>query len=65
MLPDVTTLTLTVAEAAAGAIIYLAILVAIDSEARKLVKAIWKELKTITKRKADQLDDLQREDDKA
>jgi hypothetical protein len=50
MLPDVTTLTLTVAEVAAGATIYLAILLTIDSEARKLVKAIWKELKTITKR---------------
>jgi O-antigen/teichoic acid export membrane protein len=53
LLPDVTTLSLTVAEAAAGAAIYLAILLTIDPEARKIVNAIWKELKNIAKREAD------------
>lgn len=44
-LPDVTTLTLTVAAATLGAAIYLIILLAIDREARKLVIAIFKEIK--------------------
>jgi hypothetical protein len=53
LLPDVTTLALTVAEAAVGAAIYLAILLTIDPEARKIVREIWKELKSITKREPD------------
>jgi O-antigen/teichoic acid export membrane protein len=44
-LPDVTTLTLTVAATTLGAAIYLIILLAIDREARKLVIAIFKEIK--------------------
>ncbi len=50
MLPDVTTITLTVAEVATGAGIYMAILLTIDPEARKIVAEIWKELKNILRR---------------
>jgi O-antigen/teichoic acid export membrane protein len=52
MLPDVTTITLTFAEVLVGAAIYMAILLTIDQEARKIVAEIWRELKNITKRGA-------------
>jgi O-antigen/teichoic acid export membrane protein len=53
LLPDVTTLTLTVAEAMIGAAIYSAILLTIDPEARKIVNQIWKELRSIANREPD------------
>ena len=50
ILPDTTTLFLTLAIALAGAAVYLVILLAIDKEARKTITLIWKEIKSIPKR---------------
>jgi hypothetical protein len=50
-LPDTTTLVLTLATVAGGAVIYAAVLLTIDSEARKMVGAIWKEIRRATKKK--------------
>jgi hypothetical protein len=50
ILPDTTTLFLTLAIALAGAEVYLVTLLAIDKEARKIVTLIWKEIKSIPKR---------------
>jgi O-antigen/teichoic acid export membrane protein len=49
LLPDVTTLALTVAEVVVGAAIYLTILLTIDPEARKIINEIWSELKHLEK----------------
>jgi hypothetical protein len=46
LLPHPTKLTLTLGAAAAGAIIYLALLMLIDKDARMLVTSIWREIKS-------------------
>jgi O-antigen/teichoic acid export membrane protein len=45
MLPDTTTLLLTLAVVLAGSAIYAAVLLAIDKDARSIVRAIWHEVK--------------------
>ncbi len=47
MLPDTTTILLTLCVVLAGSAIYASILLAIDNDARNLVVAIWQEIKTI------------------
>jgi hypothetical protein len=49
VLPHPTTLTRTLATALTGALVYLAILLSIDREARKTVTLIWREIKSIIK----------------
>jgi O-antigen/teichoic acid export membrane protein len=53
-IPDTTTLSLTLAVALAGSVIYASILLAIDEDARKIVAAIFKEVKIIVRRQEPQ-----------
>lgn len=50
MLPDTTTILMTVSVVLAGCAIYASVLLAIDRDARNLVKAIWDEITTIGKK---------------
>jgi hypothetical protein len=50
VLPDTTTILLTLAVVLAGSAIYLSVLLAIDREARRTVNAIWREIKGIVKK---------------
>ena len=45
LLPTTTTLFSTIAKAAAGFALYIAILLAIDAQARDLLKLVWREIK--------------------
>jgi O-antigen/teichoic acid export membrane protein len=50
MLPDTTTILLTLSVILAGSAIYLSVLLAIDRDARHLVRAIWHEIKAMAKK---------------
>jgi hypothetical protein len=50
VLPDTTTILLTLAVVLAGSAIYLSVLLAIDRDARRTVNAIWREIKGIVKK---------------
>lgn len=45
---------MTLATVAGGGVVYAAVLLAIDREARKMVAAIWKEVRSTTKKRNSQ-----------
>jgi hypothetical protein len=50
MLPDTTTIALTLAVVLAGSAIYISVLLSIDRDAREIVRAIWHEIKGMVKK---------------